>query len=120
MNWVTTVGGDSCDFSLCITTDTVGNVYIGGYFISDSIRFGNITLYNSHPGISLGYPSTGCSNLFIAKLSDSNSGITSIKNEEEIIIYPNPTSSTFYLKLPENTKFVRIYNSLGQPIKPWF
>jgi len=35
------------NYSNSIITDAIGNVYLKGYFDTDSISFGNITLYNS-------------------------------------------------------------------------
>ena len=90
MKWVTTAGGDSADYSYCITTDNNGNIYIGGLFVSDSVKFGNTTLYNSHIGWYRGQDVQGLNNLFFAKLSDSNSGIISIKNDEGIDNIPQP------------------------------
>lgn len=44
--WARSVGGDSKDVIGSIATDAGGNVYAGGYYMSDSIQLGNHVLYN--------------------------------------------------------------------------
>ena len=36
---------------------------------------------------------------------------------KELIIYPNPTSSAFKIKLPQQAKYLKIYDPLGQLIE---
>lgn len=50
--WARNGIGDSHDYTNAITTDASGNVFLAGYFGSDSITFGNFTLQNSTPGES--------------------------------------------------------------------
>ncbi|MCD4694740.1 MAG: SBBP repeat-containing protein [Bacteroidales bacterium] len=45
--WAKSGNGNANDRNLCSTTDNLGNVYIAGWFESDSISFDGITLYNN-------------------------------------------------------------------------
>lgn len=48
--WARNGLGDAYDEAYNVTTDLNGNVIAVGYFASDSIVFGNVTLYNFSPG----------------------------------------------------------------------
>jgi gliding motility-associated-like protein len=54
--WAKSAGGDDVDDGLAITTDKFSNIYIGGYFLSPKITFGN-KKYNNQ----------GNRNLFLVK-----------------------------------------------------
>ena len=55
--WTKSAGGANSDLSCGVATDDSGNVFIAGYFQSDSITFGSVTLNN---------PGGGCT-IFIVK-----------------------------------------------------
>lgn len=61
-NWGRSASGNSTDEASTVTTDTFGNVYISGYYSSDSIIIGNVILKNE--GLSF-------NDLFIAKYDPS-------------------------------------------------
>lgn len=42
--WAISAGGDNHDYGRSVTTDVSGNVYITGFFFSDTITFGSSTL----------------------------------------------------------------------------
>jgi hypothetical protein len=44
--WAKSFGGDSSDVPEYITNDSIGNIYISGYFESSSLSFGSYTLTN--------------------------------------------------------------------------
>lgn len=50
--WAKSAGGNSNDVANSITTDQLGNTFIGGYYKSSSINFGNTTLNNTNSGFS--------------------------------------------------------------------
>ena len=62
--WATSAGGDGSDQVTAIATDPGGNIYITGYFGSDSIAFGSTVLVNH-----------GFNNVFIAKYDSSGNAI---------------------------------------------
>ena len=39
------------------------------------------------------------------------------ENENSVTIFPNPTNSSFTIKVPPNIKYICIYNSLGQIVE---
>jgi hypothetical protein len=45
--WAKSAGGKNTDLGRSTVTDASGNVYVTGYFSSDSITFGTTTLNNS-------------------------------------------------------------------------
>ncbi|HYV90741.1 MAG TPA: SBBP repeat-containing protein [Chitinophagales bacterium] len=45
--WAHNAGGTNWDFGNDVATDRLGNVYVTGYFASDSATFGNVVLENS-------------------------------------------------------------------------
>ncbi len=61
-NWARGASGNATDEASSVTTDTFGNVYISGYYSSDSIVIGTITLKNE--GLSF-------NDIFIAKYDAS-------------------------------------------------
>jgi Secretion system C-terminal sorting domain len=47
VQWARSAGGDWDDYANSVTADASGNIYIAGYFTSDTARFGSYTLLNS-------------------------------------------------------------------------
>ncbi len=56
--WAHSAGGNQYDYANSVTSDAAGNVYVAGYFRSNSITFGTITLTNG---------SLGANKIFIVK-----------------------------------------------------
>jgi hypothetical protein len=56
--WENIYAGNNWDRGTCLTTDSLGNIYVAGIFSSNSISFGSTTLINEVPGGS---------NLFLVK-----------------------------------------------------
>ena len=46
----------------------------------------------------------------------NNVGLDELENDSEMLLYPNPATSSFTIKLPSNTEFfqVRIFNMIGE------
>lgn len=59
-HWAKSAGGTSLDYGQKVVTDGMGNIYVTGYFLSDSISFGSTTL-TREPGPS------GSSAIFLVK-----------------------------------------------------
>jgi hypothetical protein len=60
--WARGFGGSASDYGKSVSVDPAGNIYVAGYFKSDSLFAGTDTLYNS---------SLNNSELFIAKFSSA-------------------------------------------------
>ncbi len=58
--WAQRAGGTGYDVAYSVSTDANGNIFVTGYFLSQSIVFGNITLYTA-----------GGYNIFIVKYDPS-------------------------------------------------
>lgn len=50
--WARSAGGNGADYGMGITTDKNNGIYATGAFSSDSIAFGQHTLYNATPGLN--------------------------------------------------------------------
>jgi len=78
--WARSFGGDYYDGSDAMTTDPQGNVYVAGYFQSDSITIGTTKLYNStggvhdHNALLIKYDSLG-NVLWAQSSNDINGGV---------------------------------------------
>ncbi len=62
MLWVKNINGNRNDVTKSITTDKSGNIYLTGYFESDTLSLGNIKLVNAF--VNFGSPNT-----FICKIN---------------------------------------------------
>ena len=69
--WAKTSNGDFFDGIDDITADGNGNVYVTGFFTSDSLSFGSCTLYSGVPSSVC----TNCTNFFVAKYDPSGNAI---------------------------------------------
>lgn len=94
--WAIRVGSAHWEQGNGVATDVNGNVFISGFFSSDSINFGTTILTNA-----------GSWNIFIAKL-DGTTGIENAENTNGFSIYPNPTND----KLTISNEQLTIGNSL--------
>ncbi len=66
-SWARSAGGGDMDIGNDIVHDSNGNVYMSGFFRSDSIAFGGTMLFNPN-----GYPN---SNIFVAKYDPSGNAL---------------------------------------------
>jgi hypothetical protein len=101
--WAVSAGGSSDDFTNSVTVDGTGNVYVSGFFKSDTCAFGSVMLTDNNTGWDM----------FIAKLS----GTTDIAEENlpSPHFYPNPGNGKFYLRNALTANYrVRIYSAQGK------
>ena len=70
--WLKGAGGADEDRAYSVSADTLGNIYVGGYFKSSSITFGAFTLIAKNPG-------SGNVNMFIVKY-DNQGNVLWAKN----------------------------------------
>jgi hypothetical protein len=95
-------GGDDNN---AITTNCTGATYIAGDFGINPFIVGSDTLILS-----------GTENFFIAKYNCNGEPVTTneIQNQETIILFPNPTSSTFKITSTDKIETMKLYNILGE------
>lgn len=88
-----------------LSADPFGNVYIGGAFHVNPFIVGTDTI-----------PLTGQRNVFVAKYTcNNNIAVNELSNEENISVYPNPSSGIFTINLQNKTSDTKIcvYDVLG-------
>ncbi len=128
--WARSWGGNNNDETYKSATDALGNVYIAGYFMSDSIKFGTTTLLNVGTGFS-------ALNIFLVKVDTAGNviwakgaggagieGITSLTIDAGNNIYiggyfQSPTISFGSFTLSNsgaNNMFIAKYNSSGSAL----
>ncbi|MCF8296448.1 MAG: T9SS type A sorting domain-containing protein [Saprospiraceae bacterium] len=108
VKWAKSAGGNFDDICNSISNDASGNLYITGFFDSDSITFGTTPLTNVDKN-----------DIFIAKLS-STTGIEDEKYfEYKINIFPNPFSYSITIQTNNHFKdaSLNVYNINGQNVK---
>ena len=89
--WARTIGGSSNDEGNSIKVDRYGNVYLTGIF-QETVDFDPSQVMDNHT-------SSGGYDIFIQKMSDPVLGITGNTFNNELQIYPNPTSGDFTIEL---------------------
>ncbi|MHB1278737.1 MAG: SBBP repeat-containing protein [Bacteroidia bacterium] len=104
--WATSCGGLQNDFISRATKATSNGFYLAGYFV-DTIYFGT--------SFSLPNNNNVKSDIFIAKLNTPTGIEEQIKNDN-VVIYPNPTSGLFTISLPIDNAEIRVMNVHGQQI----
>jgi len=104
--WAKRAGGTGYAWANSINTDANGNVLITGAFNSPSILFGSITLTQAF-----------YNDIFIAKLG-SSTGVENLENENNIVIYPNPFSSSTTLQTDNllHNATLTVDNCFGQTV----
>ncbi len=100
-----TSDGKSGENARSVEVDGVGNVIISGTFRSEPIFFGTSEL-NSNRG----------SDLFVAKLGSTPTGIAAVDNPSEFRIYPNPGNGQFIVKTDGIILSVDVYSISGAKI----
>ncbi len=108
--WAKRAGGTGNDDGSSVTSDPSGYIYVAGFFDSGNVIFGSSTLTNA-------FPSAGNYDMFIAKLDKSTtSGIETFSNQNNFILYPNPTNGNFTIQSPERFSILEITNFLGEKV----
>lgn len=99
------------DFCTDMVVDGAGNAYLYGLFLSDSCDFnpgngGSARKKGSPPGTTF--------DVFLAKYHTSPLSITENIIVDEPYVYPNPTSGTITLQLPDAPSHIEVSNVLGE------
>lgn len=107
--WIKPIIGNRNVLGMTLALDGTQSLTVAGQGTSDSLQFDNLWLQHS---VST---ATGYTDLFIATLGSITDGITSLANDFDFSIYPNPTGSTLYINMPEEQKAtISIYNMEGE------
>ena len=110
--WAENVGGIDGNYSNCICTDAIGNIYITGGFSSNNCSFGSTLLTNTVAG-SLDF--------FIAKAGSATVGVNENKNTDNLenTISPNPFTfvTTIYFSEEQRDASIKITDILGKEIR---
>jgi hypothetical protein len=110
--WTLSAGGIQDDEGHGIALNPLGNVYVAGHFNSAVITFGTTVLVNAD---NVNFTT----DIFITKL-DVTTGIESVENAEDFLIYPNPASSLLSLSinlLKADDFSFSIYTASGSKVK---
>lgn len=101
--WAKSMGSNLFDQANDVYTDASGNVYLVGEFYSSSIVFDATTL-----------SSQGKNDIFIAKIGATTA--TNDLNNEEVNVYPNPSSGLISYEIGEElpNAHIEIYDMLGR------
>jgi len=93
--------GMSGGYGNAIASDSVGNVFLTGYFEGTNMIFGSTTLTN-----------TGSYDVYWTKLSCTSSGIAEETGGKTSLIYPNPNNGNFYINTSSGAS-IKIINTSG-------
>jgi hypothetical protein len=113
--WAKSAGGSDLDEAVSVAANPSGSgeSYVAGYFTSSSIPFGSTTLINT--------TGPGYTDMFIAKLSSTFTGIENQENSSGINIYPNPSNGKFTIERKNSKRareegVIEIYNVIAEKI----
>ncbi|HEY6159800.1 MAG TPA: T9SS type A sorting domain-containing protein, partial [Bacteroidia bacterium] len=115
--WAKTAKGDNSDFAWSVTTGIGYTVYLTGSVSGNASIFDNDTLTTPAPA-----------KMFLAKLKSEDgtalAGLPKENNDDGFMVYPNPTTGKFSLRITEGVPAVTgpriaaitIYNALGENV----
>ena len=110
--WHEHAGGPGRDWPNGIVALASGDIYVAGYFASDTMTFDSISLYNCDTNNYYSH------DVFIAKLSQQSTGSQSMVNNESFKVFPNPANGNTRIEIQGTPNgMVCIHSSLGGIVK---
>ncbi len=111
--WALSSGNKGDDEANGICADNFGNVYVVGDFKSSGFTAYTLPLGSNTLTNSFGY----YSDAFVGKLGSNASVVaTYLSEDDNVLVYPNPSTGNFSIKIPKETKSITITNALGELI----
>ena len=106
--WATSIHGPGLEEGFAVTVSRKNEIYVAGGFWSDTLYAGSHVLAN--------YDTSGNSrDLFVAKISELNTGIgEAIDQHVEWSLYPNPSSGTVHVESDANVEEIIISDLMGR------
>jgi hypothetical protein len=101
-----TSGGSNSEIPNSMTVDSWGNISISGYFDSDPIVFGPSVMSNTANGFDI----------FVARMGGILTGIPSVNDIKNVVLYPNPTNEYLFLKSNIPLDAIEIFNLSGENV----
>ncbi|MGZ3899228.1 MAG: SBBP repeat-containing protein [Bacteroidia bacterium] len=109
--WATGIGGGGNEEGTAVITNTMGDVYVAGYYTSGTVMVGTVTLNNSSNYTT--------ADIFLGKIAGIN-GITSVSSGgNQIALYPNPSNGNVIIDLgsiKERDLIITVYNAIGTKV----
>lgn len=104
--WADGVGGGADDGWNALALDGAGNIYCGGYFSSTSVSLGATNLNCN-----------GSGDLLLAKMLNTTGFEIIAKNEDDFVMYPNPSSGIVNFRLLSDEGFdLEVYDAQGKSL----
>ncbi len=108
IDWAHSEGGQSgVDAGTCAAIDTLGNLFLAGYFSSKTFSLGSTVLKNN--------AGPNSSDFFIGRAGSKKVSISQL-SKPQFKVYPNPGNGNFVLQSAWMMDRVEITNCLGQSI----
>jgi hypothetical protein len=101
--WAKSAGGEGTDWSFGNSLNAAGNIYITGYFSSDSLAFDNTTLVNTNTSFDFYIAATDVTTLI--RENENSSGV--------LAVFPNPASEQVNIRCPWDMDEVVVSNVLS-------
>ena len=102
--WVKTTGGIG-DIVPTAASFSYGSLYLAGWNKCPDVIFDIDSITN-----------TGIQNIFVSKLGTYPTGIPPITSTSTIIVYPNPSTGSFYFSGVTEGSTIEVYDMMGQKV----
>ena len=110
MQWTKNIGGSTDDGAYSATVNSLGNIFVAGFYQSPTIIFDAFTLTRDQ--------TSGFSTAYVAKLEDVILGVNNIDKTNSIYVYPNPCNGLLTVSNTNinNDAVLSVYNIFGENI----